>query len=77
MDVNKKHNFPVSVKELVLLKNALSFYAAHKRGRDEDLDGNRLTIPYEFSEITDMWSRVVCADVSESNLVSNMFKYRS
>jgi hypothetical protein len=74
MDVNKKHNFPVSVKELVLLKNALSFYAAHKRGRDEDLDGNRLQIPYEYKEITDMWSRVVCADVSESRGFLDIWK---
>jgi hypothetical protein len=74
MDVNKKHNFPVSVKELVLLKNALSFYAAHKRDRDEDLDGNRLQIPYEYKEITDMWSRVVCDDVSESRGFLDIWK---
>jgi len=65
MDVNKKHDFRLSIKELNMLKNALSFYAAHKRGWSEDLDGNELQIPYEYKEITDMWSRVSCADVSE------------
>ncbi len=74
MDVNKKHNFPVSIKELVLLKNALSFYAAHKRCWDEYLDGNVLQIPYEYKEITDMWSRVVCADVDESRGFLHIWK---